>query len=132
MMEKQPLSLAQKLALLLECYSDYFKQDASLTRIAQKTNLTYQGLSNLLSGEGENPRLSTLVSLCRYFGVSLDYLNCETEWACRAYLEAYQSARSPIIEEIARQTLSMSPQGKRNLLKMLTWLELYDRSSLKK
>lgn len=97
----------------------------NFTEIAEATGISDQALANLLQGKSTNPRLRTLLTLCQYYGISLDYFECETVAACREYLYAHRLRHtSPLIGEIADAAGRLSAKGQRNVLTLMEWMRL--------
>ena len=61
------LSFGEKIRLLRE------EKEINQTQLAQATNMTQRKISYIECGKYE-PSISDIVTLCRYFGVSSDYL----------------------------------------------------------
>lgn len=118
---RSPISAGEQIRLLLEAGAE---ADVSISQVAQATGISDQALANLLQGKSANPRLSTLLALCRHYGISLDYFACESETACRAYLYRHQMAASSLIGEIENAAAHLSPKGQRNVLAIMEWMRL--------
>ena len=119
-----PLTLQAQIRVLLD-YGRPECPEPSLNELAEATGLSDQTWANLLQGKSTNPRLNTLLALCQYFGVSLDYFACTSEEACRTYLYAHRLRdRSPLITDIETAASGLSPQGERNVLAMMEWMRL--------
>jgi transcriptional regulator with XRE-family HTH domain len=119
------IPLKRQLSLLLETSRDGEGHVYSLPHIAAETGITLQTLHNLLNGKAQNPRLDTLQSLCKFFGISLDYFGLTSEAQCRTYLAKKKlDTASPLIQEIATQSQKLSKKGRHNVLTILQWIEL--------
>jgi transcriptional regulator with XRE-family HTH domain len=114
------IRVSDQIAVLLE-YAMSAGQETGLTEIARQTGITYQALANLVQGKVSNPRLNTLLALCEYFGISLDYFNCELETACREYLYVHVASKQPLISEIEQASAPLSDKGQRNVLAIMDW-----------
>ena len=124
----QPLSLQAQIRVLLD-YGRPEHPEPSLSELAEATGLSDQTWANLLQGKSTNPRLNTLLALCQYFDVSLDYFACTSEDACRTYLYAHRLRdRSPHISDIEAAASRLSPRGQRNVLAMMEWMRRAARS----
>src|SRR5262249_39533072 len=100
-------------------------QPYSLAVISEATGISDQTLLNILNGQSDNPRLDTLLRLCRFYHISLDYFACRAESDCRAYLgQKKVEFASPLVQEIASRSEFLSELGKRNVLTLLDWAEL--------
>ena len=55
--------------------------DWSLTKLADRSDLSYETIKNLYYGRIENPRIETLISLADAFNVSLDFLTGRVNYA---------------------------------------------------
>jgi transcriptional regulator with XRE-family HTH domain len=114
------IRVSDQIAGLLE-YAKSTGQETDLSEIAHQTGITYQALANLVQGKVSNPRLNTLLALCQYFGISLDYFNCESEAACREYLYVHLASQSSLINEIEQASAPLSAKGQRNVLAIMAW-----------
>jgi len=119
------VSIGQQIRLLIEWSKEHQGKSYSLREIARAADLTTQGLANILDGTTPDPRLEPLRNLCRFFHVSLDYLNCRTESDCRTYLmRRLIEYGTPILQQIAVESQQLSPQGRDNVMVVLQWLEM--------
>jgi transcriptional regulator with XRE-family HTH domain len=119
------IGLDRQLAILIEALVGPDGRAYSLPRLAASTGIRHQTLHNLLRGKAHNPRLDTLQSLCRFYGISLDYFASQTEAECRAYLAQKRiESAPPIVHEIAAQSNRLSRKGQRNVLAIMQWIEL--------
>lgn len=100
-----------------------------LSELAEATGLSDQTWANLLQGKSTNPRLNTLLSLCQYYEISLDYFDCTSETACREYLYVHRlRSLSPLLGPIETAADRLSPQGQRNVLAIMEWMRLATRA----
>ena len=123
MMTNESLSIGKQIALLIEHGCDIHGQQYSLADVARLTGIRYQTLANLIDESSSNSRLKTLRTLCRLYGISLDYFACETEAACLSTLQQHQLTHAPDkIRKIDSETQKLSAKGKRNVLAMMEWI----------
>lgn len=129
-MAPEGVSFHEQFRILIETVPSSDGRPYSLATIAKATELSEQSLVYLLEGRTQYPRLNTLRWLCRFYDISLDYFDCLTEADCRAFLiqRATQNA-SPIINEIDKQSNTLTPSGKRNVLRLLERLRHLRSSS---
>ncbi len=119
------VSIGQQIRLLMEWAKAHRGKSYSLREIARAADLSTQGLTNILDGTTPDPRVEPLRNLCRLFQVSLDYLNCQTEAECRAYLmQRLIEHSTPILQQIAVESQQLSPRGRDNVMVVLQWLEM--------
>lgn len=118
------MTLSEQVRVLLS-YNTTPRIVPNFTEIAEATGISDQTLANLLQGKSTNPRLRTLLTLCQYYGISLDYFECETVAACREYLYAHQCRHaSSLLSEIAAESGRLSAKGQRNVLTLMEWMRL--------
>lgn len=97
----------------------------SIRKLAEAIGISSQTCANLIQGNSENPRLSTLLGLSRYFGVSLDYFMCSSAGECRAYLYRHRlRSTSALVAEIESTAIRLSHSGQRNVLTVMEWMQL--------
>ena len=119
------MDVSAQIRLLLEHGLDSQGQSHNLAEVAAATGIRYQTLANLINGKATNPRLKTLQALCGFYHLSLDYFACETEQACLDYLAHHRMcSASPFIHDLADEANKLTPRGQRNVLKIMTWMEL--------
>src|SRR5690606_20114150 len=84
--------------------------------VAEYVGISIPTLVTIRNRHGLNPTLSTLQGICRFFGVPLDYFNCEAEQDCLEMIKSVQigmygngaSAASPLLREIIDKTMKMT------------------------
>lgn len=119
------VSVSEQISLLLEYGAEATGGRHSLSEIAEATGISYQALANLIQGKSTNPRLNTLLAICQYYGISLDYFACETVDACQECLYRHQvRVGCSLIGEIEHVSGSLSPKGRRNVLAIMEWMRL--------
>ena len=92
----------------------------TVAAIAKATELTEKSIRNMLNGRTQNPHLDTLRDLCRFYQISLDYFECESEAECRAFLEQNVAQQaSDVVREIDQQAETLTPSAKSNVLRLL-------------
>ncbi len=122
------------LADQLRCLVDYgisaTGKRSTLSEAAEGSGIHYQTLINMLSGRSDNPRLSTLRSLCQWYGISLAYFDCDSPEACRSYLRRRtRHTLPPLIRTIAEQSRQLSPAGQQNVLVVMDWMDVAAETS---
>lgn len=117
-MSNEDVAFQEQFRLLLETQRDPQGQPYSLAAVAKAVGLSEQALAYLLDGRSQQPRLDTLRRLCRFFQISLDYFQCETAAACRAFL----AQQSPTLTAVAHESETLSSGGQHNVLSILEWL----------
>ena len=118
----QRIKFSDQLRLLIDIRSIDNEPLPSVKALARAMNMSDQTLLNLLDGSAASPRLETARAICSYYGITLDYFDCETEAACRDYLARHQLRASPLLQAIDEETAELSPRGKRNVLSLLEWV----------
>ena len=86
----------------------------SLTKLADKSDLSYDTIKNLYYGRIENPKIETLISLADAFNVSLDFLTGRINYATEEL-------------ELLRNYRKCSNHGKRFVQAMATFESSYSR-----
>lgn len=120
--------LHAQIQLLLDCDAADCSQ-SRFSELAKATGLSDQTWANLLQGKSTNPRLNTLLILCQFFGISLDYFNCTSETECREYLYIHRlRLTSPLLDPIETAADRLSPQGQRNVLAIMEWMRMAARA----
>lgn len=123
MTEAHNLIFGEQLRILIDFYPNKNGQPDSITHIAEATDISVQTLLNLLDGTSASPRLDTARRICEFYGISLDYFDCETEAECRDYLVQQRvETASPIVHQIERETDELSQRGKHNILSLIEWV----------
>ena len=118
-----PVNVGRQLALMVEHGVDAAGRTRHLREVADLTGIRYQTLANLIQGRTASPRLMTLLALCRFYGISLDYFACETEATCQDMLDRHRiSSASALISEIEQASNRLSARGKRNVLAIMEWM----------
>jgi len=113
------LEFAAQFRILIHTVSGNDGNPYPLAAIAKSTGISEQNLSNLLDGRTPNPRLDTLRRLCRFYEISLDYFDCDTEVDCLAFLEQRAAhAASPIVFEINQESSVLGPSAKQEVLRL--------------
>jgi transcriptional regulator with XRE-family HTH domain len=121
-MPPDPISFQTQFRILIDMLRDPQGKPYSIATLAQAANVSDQSLLYLLDGRTQHPRLETVRALCRFYHISLDYFDCETEAACRVYLLEQISASSNLLHTIAVEATRLTPKGQRSVLAVLEWL----------
>ncbi len=122
--DETPIGISEQIAILLDYGLNANGNTPGLREVAEDCGISDQTLVNLVQGKATNPRLKTLLALCRYYRISLDYFAAESQAACLAYLNTYRLKNAaPLLSEISQATARLSPKGQRNILAMLDWME---------
>lgn len=116
------LPLWRQLEILFDTVPAPDGKPYSLTEIAAATGVALNTLSRLKTGRIEDPRLSTLLILTKFFNISLDYFNCRTETACYQFLQQ-ELHRHSTMPEIALRVREMSSDVMAELQRMVTYIE---------
>ena len=128
-MSDEGLPFQHQFSILLETVRDPDGQPYNTGAIARATGLSEQSLLYLLDGRSAYPRLDTLRRLCRFYNISLDYFDCETEENCRAYLAKEMAGRSSVlVRDIAQELETLTSSGQRKVLVILEWVRRARRS----
>ncbi len=109
-----------QLRILIDALPSPDGSSYTLAAIAQATNLTEKSIRYMLSGRTQNPHLDTLRHLCRFYQISLDYFECNSEEECRAFLGQNAALHaSDVVREIDQQAETLTPSAKNNVLRLL-------------
>jgi transcriptional regulator with XRE-family HTH domain len=77
----------------------------------------------LVHEKASNPKLTTLLALCQFYKITLDYFTCESREVCLAYLKQHRLKNAPpLIQEIALISSQLSPKGRRSAFLVLQWI----------
>ena len=85
-MTTEPLPLAIKFEILVDNFTAPDGSLYSLTEVSEATGVAINTLSRIKTGRIADPRLSTLISIIDFYGISLDYFNCKTVEDCYRFL----------------------------------------------
>lgn len=102
MTKKILFPLCRQLEILFEIMLDPDGRPYSLTELAKATDLTLNTVSRLKTGRITDPRLSTLIAICDFFGVGLDYFNCTSEAECYQVLAQINHKHERLPEIVTR------------------------------
>lgn len=117
------ISPSRQLLILLREGIDTDGHKHNMASLAAKSGLSAQALAKMLSGKTRSPRLLTIRAVCAVYALPIDYFDCDTEAACRAWLERHHRTRSPLIAEIARIADQLSPHHRHSLNAVIRWLD---------
>ena len=124
--------MAWQLDLLLRLGVDQSGQSLTINDLARRSRLSRQTFQKLLDGTSQQPRLNTLRVLTAIYGVSLDYFSFSNTQTATAYLMQHRLRHStPLIQEIASNTQHLSPQARRNIETMVSWMESISQATQK-
>lgn len=121
-MATEPIPFQQQFRILIDALPDPQGRTYSMSTIARMTELSEQALLYLLEGRSQNPRLDTLRRISRFFQISLDYFDNETEAECQAYLARHLTTSSYLLHDIAHESAALTPKGQSNALAVLEWI----------
>ncbi len=113
---QETITLAQKVDILFR----RGKQqgiDTTYQAIGDATGETWTNIMKIRKGENTNPGLRTAEGLARYFGVNLDYFQCNTEAECWAYLS--EISEQSITEKVRMRARNLSPEASQTLDNMI-------------
>lgn len=85
--------------------------------IEAATGITWTNVRKIRKGENPNPGLKTAELLARYFGVRLDYFECQTSAECWAYLKGLDE--TSIVNKVRMRANKLSPEALVTLDKMI-------------
>lgn len=94
----------------------------SIQALAEVIHVSDQALRNLLNGRTVSPRLETARSICRLYGITLDYFSLESEPTCQTHLLHKQQHASPILRAIDEQSRQLSPTATESLIRIAIWI----------
>lgn len=130
------ISPGDQINILFEMVLDANGKPYTITDVSLAAGISVGVLSLLRNNRNCNPTFATLSGISKFFGVSLDYFNCQTQDECRLYIENpanrtppnYENMPSPIARQIFSKALGMSDYGRRELLRMAEVVETADRA----
>lgn len=91
--------------------------------VAEATGETWTNFNKIRRGANANPGLRTVEAMARYFGVKLDYFNCDSEAECWAYLKGL--SENTVLMQAKKHTRSLSPAALVTLQNMIDQLVGY-------
>ena len=91
--------------------------NVTYTAIADATGESWTNFRKIRKGENANPGLRTMEALARYFGVKLDYFQCESEAECLAYLNGI--TENSVLSRAKMRAHSLSPEALVTLQNMI-------------
>lgn len=117
------LPVADQLKVLFESRVHPENRPYTLQEVSDATGISLATISQLRTGRIKNPQFSTLVALSRFFEVPLRYFETRTVEECYALLRDRQEPEVKEISEIAFRATHLSPEGQRDLLTVLKWIQ---------
>ena len=123
--------VSKKVNLLFRVFLKFDGKSYTNREVAEYVGVSIPTLVTIRNRPALNPTLSTLQGICKFFGVPLDYFNCETEAECLDLIKRVQignygmrtSEASPLIRQIIEKTMRMSSESQQEVLKVVTWIE---------
>jgi transcriptional regulator with XRE-family HTH domain len=94
----------------------------TLTDLSETTGLAINSLSRLKTGRIEDPRLSTMMIIVEFYGISLDYFKCNTVNECYQFLQD-ELRRRKTVPQIALRVRAMSEDVLAEVQKMVAYIE---------
>ena len=123
------LALSKKFQLLFNSVMAPDSSSHTLTEVSETTGIALNTLSRLKTGRIEDPRLSTLLLISNFFGISLDYFRCQTEEDCVQFLMEEQRRHSTV-PQIALRVREMSHDVLAEIGKMVDYIEYLEGSGI--
>ena len=134
--EREPIR--EKINLLFEVFVKPDGKPYTNVEVAQQVGISDRLIAGLRTKDYRNPTLGTLEALCNFFDIPLDYFTCETDKDARLYLARVKSglpAYDPeqyksdeLVGEIMAKAMSMSVDARRDILKVMEWVEYGDKA----
>lgn len=84
------MPVADQLNILFATLQQPNGKPYSAMSVSEKMDMSSSTLSLLRSGARENPSLWTLQKISYFFGIQLDYFDCNSPEECRAYLAKHK------------------------------------------
>lgn len=117
------LPISIQIQILFENVRHPEQRPYTLQEVSEGTGISVGTLSQLRSGKMQNPQLSTLRELCRYFQVPLRFFETETEAEAYAILAQDIEQDKPVLNEIALRAIHLSDEGQKDVLKVIQWVQ---------
>jgi transcriptional regulator with XRE-family HTH domain len=118
----EPLGFDGQLRLLIEAVPAADGVYYTVGALAEALAMPRETLHKLLRGRSESPRLATVRRIARFYGITLDYFDCSTVDACRAYLMQRQMQHAPTLQAVTERSAVLTERGQHTLLAMIDWL----------
>jgi transcriptional regulator with XRE-family HTH domain len=99
----------------------------TLQEVSDATGISLGTISQLRTGRIKNPQFNTLVALSRFFNVPLRYFEARSPEECHAILAEDKQDSEPELNEIALRATRLSPEGQRDLLTVIKWIQAAER-----
>lgn len=87
------------------------KRQTSITKFAKEAGVSTQTIANIINGEGDYPRIQTLISIAEYTGVSVNHLFSLTVGQDAVRAEAYI---------LAQRIVELPPEKQKLIFEMLS------------
>jgi transcriptional regulator with XRE-family HTH domain len=124
---KQPLTLKEQINFLFDTITHPDGRPYTLFEVAEHLNISTATINQLRTGRIKNPTLPTLKQLCQFFGVPLNFFDCQTYDACYEVVAQTRLPEAPEAAEIAFRASRLSPKSQERLLQALSWIEEAER-----
>ena len=117
------LPIATQLNLLFEERLHPEQRPYLLKEVSDATGISVGTLSQLRTGRIENPQLTTLREICRFFNVPLRYFETRTVDECFAILTGKEDRSVGEMNEIAFRATHLSEQSQHDILNIIKWVQ---------
>ena len=116
------LPVADQLKILFDAVRHPDGRPYTLQEVSEATGVALATISHMRSGRIQNPLLSTLREIARFFDVPLRYFEAKTPEECYGLLTQENTAL-PLVNEIAFRASSLSPRAQRDILTLIKWVQ---------
>lgn len=96
------------------------KRQTSITKFAKDVGVSTQTIANIINGEGDYPRIQTLIAIAEYTGVSVNQLFALTVGQDAVRAEAYI---------LAQRIIDLPPEKQQIILDLLSGVLLNKANS---
>jgi len=96
------------------------KRQTSITKFAKEVGVSTQTIANIINGEGDYPRIQTLIAIAEYTGVSVNHLFSLTVGQDTVRAEAYL---------LAQRIMELPPEKQELIFELLSGIALKQANS---
>jgi transcriptional regulator with XRE-family HTH domain len=128
MTEPEP-TIAELIDLLFEVIHRPDGKMYSEREVSERVNITHKTLNHIRTGKTPNPGINAVREICRFFGISLAYFDCQTREECYTFLRErkYPEPLARSANEIMFRALELSEGARQDVLNVMRWVEAAER-----
>lgn len=122
------IGLAEQLNILFDVIRDPSGKSYSMQDVCKASGIDDGAMSRMRGGHVNNPTLATLRALAGFFGIRIDYFECDTPEKCYAYL-AELSMKNQQLADIPSvlRAHGFSDKGVKHILGTISYVREMER-----